>query len=162
MSLTGPLQRLFQDIFRNKPNESSILIYATCVCCAIEALGKFILGGSGTKQANFKAFAGRMHADIMSQCLGSKTYCDILWHYFRNGLAHGLAICHGGFEHQATYFSVKKVCGVDCLYIDPAHFNADFRNALAKYEKQLTAAPVSAPLRVAFERVFDDVFVYGR
>jgi hypothetical protein len=160
MSLTGPLQRVFKDISRSK-NESSVLIYATCVCCAIEAIGKFILGGSGNKHDNFKAFASRMHPNLMSQRIGTKTYCDILWHDFRNGLAHGLAICHGGFEHQATYFSIKQVCGVNCLYIDPAHFNADFRRALAQYEKDLTAARTGSPLISSFEKVFNDVFVHG-
>jgi hypothetical protein len=69
-------------------------------------------------------------------------------------LAHGLAICHGGFEHQPEYFVIKKVSGKECLYIDPKRFYNDFRSALGKLLKDIKKAQLTSDIHVNFTPLF--------
>ena len=161
MVLIKPLIDVFNGISK-APKQSSLLIFATSVCCAIEALGKFKEGLSKKNNQRFKGFLSYMNPDFKRRILFDKKYEKILWKYFRNGLAHGFAICHGGFEHQTNYFNVKQMNGIDVLMIDPKRFYLDFRSGLAEYLRNLRNAPPGDPLRDNFENVFQDVFINGK
>ncbi len=54
---------------------------------------------TGSDDLPLQAFLARyMHPDFQQKKLGADTYGDVLRKHFRNGLAHGFAVSHGGFE----------------------------------------------------------------
>ena len=57
MVLIKPLIDVFNGI-SNAPTQSSLLIFATSVCCAIKALGKF---KEGLSKKNYQRFGGCHH-----------------------------------------------------------------------------------------------------
>jgi len=162
MTLVKPLRHLYQGISKGD-KESAILLYGTCTCCAIEALGKFHNGGSGTgNEPKFKSFLhAYMHADYKNKRIDGTGYDRILWKFFRNGLAHGFAISHGGYEHGSQYFKTKNNAGKKTLIIDPKHFHDDFLKAVSQYIKDLKKAKPSDLIFINFNKVFNDVFIRG-
>jgi hypothetical protein len=88
----------------------------------------------------------------------------VLWEHFRNGLAHGFAVKHGGFQGHPSqpYFEVMPVCGVACLEINPTHFLADYEQAFDRYVADLRAPPPGDTIVANFETVFEKVFVRGQ
>ena len=159
--LTKPLDNIYRTVLRN-PKHSPILIFGTSICCAIEALGKYQTGGDKKKHENFYSFMSYLNRDYKKKTVDTLRYEEVLWKYLRNGLAHGLAICHGGFEHQNKYFSIKKINKRDCLMIDPKHFYNDFKLAINKYKKELSASNPSVDQKAKdFEKVFNDVLILG-
>lgn len=162
LTLIKPLKYVYRGVSRSS-QQSALLILATTICCAIEAMGKFYSGGSGNNHARFSKFLeGFMHSDFLNCDIQGTNYGDILRRYFRNGLAHGFAICHGGFEHQATYFSVKTNGKKQTLLIDPKTFLDDFLNGVKKYLDALQKASVTHKIAQDFEKVFKDVFIDGK
>lgn len=128
----------------------------------MEAIGKFRNGGAPGNAIRFYAFVDRyMHPDYDTKVVRGKKYKEILWKDYRNGLAHGFAVCHGGFEGIPNYFQVRTVAGQDALYINPDHFYQDFRSGIAKYLRELLAAGSTDPIRTNFDAVFQDVFIDG-
>ncbi len=162
MTLIKPLRNLYKGISKDK-KESAILLFGTCICCAIEALGKFHNGGSGHgNESKFKSFLhAYMHANFSTRVLDGAGYDRILWKFFRNGLAHGFAISHGGFEHGPQYFRERSIGGKKTLIIDPKHFHNDFKKAVSRYIKDLRKANSSDTIFINFEKIFDDVFIRG-
>ena len=164
--LTKPLDNIYRTVLRN-PKHSPILIFGTSICCAIEALGKYRTGGDKKKKENFYFFMNYLNRDYKRKKVDNLKYEKVLWKYFRNGLAHGLAICHGGFElehqHQKNnYFSIRKINERDCLMIHPKHFYNDFKLAINKYKKELLASnPSVDQIAKDFEKVFNDVLISG-
>jgi hypothetical protein len=162
LTLIKPIKYVYRGVSKSS-QQSALLILATSICCAIEALGKFYSGGRGNKHDNFREFLKKfMAAEYMRHSVDGMTYENILWKYFRNGLAHGFAICHGGFEHQTSYFSVKTCSGKRTLIIDPKNFLDDFLFGLRKYLSELRAASVGDTIAQDFEKVFKDVFIDGK
>lgn len=147
---------------RPGPQPSPLLVFATAVCCSMEAFGKFKNGGSGHNCTRFNAFVDAyMHSDYSTRTVGGKTYKEILWKHYRNGLAHGFAVSHGGFEVFPGYFQVRRIAGHDALMINPEHFYRDFRSGVAKYLRELKSAGPSDPIRLNFDKVFKAVFIDG-
>jgi len=163
LTLIKPIKYVYRGVSRSS-QQSALLIFATSACCAIEALGKFYSGGGrGFKHDYFREFLKKfMAADYMRRSIDGKTYEYILWNYFRNGLAHGFATCHGGFEHQTSYFSVKTSSSKRTLIIDPKNFLDDFLYGIKKYLSELRAASVEDTIAQNFEKVFKDVFIDGK
>src|SRR5204863_5181420 len=52
----NPLARILQTEIQPEPTSSATLIFGVAVCCAIEALGKFVNGGAGGNHDRFNAF----------------------------------------------------------------------------------------------------------
>jgi hypothetical protein len=163
LTLIKPLKYVYRGVSRSS-QQSALLILATIICCAIEAMGKFYIGGRGDNHSRFNGFLrGFMHSDFMSHSIQGMKYGDILWYYFRNGLAHGFAICHGGFEYQDSYFSVKINGLKETLLIDPKNFLDDFLNGVKKYLDALhKSSPTKDKVARDFEKVFKSVFIDGK
>jgi hypothetical protein len=163
LTLIKPLKYVYRGVSRSS-QQSALLILATTICCAIEAMGKFYTGGKGNNHSRFNEFLKEfMHSDFLSHNIQGMKYGDILWYYFRNGLAHGFAICHGGFEYQASYFSVKTNGPKQTLSIDPKIFLDDFLSGVKKYIGALQkASPTKDKIAQDFEKVFKNVFIDGK
>jgi mannosyltransferase OCH1-like enzyme len=126
-------------------------------------MGKFYNGGQGTKHAQFKAFIDKFMNSQFSTCtIQDMTYEKVLWKYFRNGLAHGFTICHGGFEHQATYFATKSTADRHILIIDPKSFLDDFLNGINEYLNALNKSSYGETIAQNFQKIFKDVFIDGK
>lgn len=106
----NPLRRILQseilpkdDAGNEIENSSALLIFGVAICCSIiESMGKFVNGGVGGNHDRFKAFLHKyMNPSFQTEKLADQTYGEILWLYFRNGLAHGFTVCHGGYEGNA-------------------------------------------------------------
>lgn len=161
----NPLRRIHAtEIIVHGEDSSALLIFGVSLCCAIEATGKFLTGGKGNNGNRFLAFVGRyMSPDFQVQTIVGTTNADVVWKHFRNGLAHGFAVCHGGFEGTASepYFQARTICGVACLEVNPTLFLNDFVAGVERYLFDLRAASPADPLRTSFDAVFKDVFVDG-
>lgn len=147
------------------PDSSALLIYGVSICAVIEATGKFATGGRGGNASRFDAFlCGYMSRDFQLQTFVGKSYGKILWTYFRNGLAHGFTVRHGGFEGNRgeSYFRIRRVAGKDILMVNPFLLYDDFVSGFERYLGSLHAAPTGGPLFRDFNRVFQDVFIKGK
>lgn len=148
---------------------SAILIFGVSLCCAIEATGKFLTGGrhkgSGANGRQFQEFLARyMTPEFQTGRLGNETYGTVLWKHFRNGLAHGFSVSHGGFEGnpEQPYFTVKDVVGTACLEINPSRLFADYAGGFERYLADLRGCPVGDRLFQDFDLVFELVFIRGK
>jgi len=163
--LLVPLEHMYRDLMKKGNRRSSpLLCFSTCICCAIEALGKFSTGKTGSNGAGtrFQAFVeGYMDPTFSTKTLNGKPYVKLLWTDFRNGLAHGFTIKQGGFEHCSSYFQEKPLDGFKKLEIDPTHFFEDFKKAISQYLKQLRAASPSDTLHKHFNKAFTDLYING-
>jgi hypothetical protein len=160
----NPLQRILATEITPTDDSSALLIFGMAACCAIEALGKFLEGGRGSNRHRFAAFVARyMTADFQQVQIASARNVEVVWKHFRNGLAHGFAVCHGGFEGHPSepYFRLATVCGQDCLELNPTRFFDDFRAGFERYLGDLRAAADGDRLRRDFDCVFEDVFING-
>ena len=160
----NPLRRILATEITPTPDSSALLIFGVSLCCVIEAAGKFLTGGRGGNQERFTAFVNQyMVADFQAVNIGGKRNVETVWKHFRNGLAHGFAVCHGGFEGEPSepYFKVATVSGQLCLKLNPTRFFEDFVAGFERYLADLRAASLGDPLRKDFDLVFEDVFIRG-
>jgi hypothetical protein len=163
----NPLHRILQSEILPKDAEgrqiedsSALLIFGVAICCSIESLGKFVSGGGAGNHNRFSAFLHKyMNPSYRTEELAGKTYGDILWVYFRNGLAHGFAVRHGGYEGNAggPYF----VPHGDILEINPTLLLDDLCNGFANYLLELRAEPGTGPVYENFDAVFTSIFING-
>lgn len=163
MVLLYPLRELFRSIEKRKKNSSTILCFGTCVCCAIEALGKFYTGrlNRGNSWDNFdKWIANYMDKDF-SKIFNGVQYKKLLWDDFRNGLAHGFTIKNGGYDFQTYYFEVKLVGGVNQMEIHPKLFYQDFLSGFNLYLTDLENALISDSIYLKFDHAFNGIFILG-
>ena len=163
--LLVPLEQIHRDLLKGKKRSSPLLCFSTCICCAIEALGKFLTGESGRNGAGdrFKVFVKKfMDPRFSTNTLDGKQYIDLLWDHFRNGLAHGFTIKHGGFEGHGNYFQERPINnGVKQLEIDPTKFFEDFKRAISQYLKELRTSSPTDAIRTRFDKVFEDLYIKG-
>lgn len=158
-----PLRRLL-DTEILVPESSAILIFGVSLCCAIEATGKFLVGLHATSTLRFETFVkDYMSREFDTTLSSGTTYRALLWKHFRNGIAHGFAVKHGGFEGNPSdpYFAVKRIAGHDCLEINPSRLYDDYVHGFDKYLAALRAAAKTDPILVAFNEVFESVFIRG-
>jgi len=163
----NPLHRILQreilprDAAGNRIEDSSaLLIFGIAICCSIEALGKFVNGGARGNQRRFEAFLhSYMNPGFQTEELAGNTYGEMLWRYFRNGLAHGFAVCHGGYEGNADEPYFRPRDGV--LTINPASLLEDLCCGFDRYLGDLRSASDADQLYQKFNAVFTSVFVNG-
>ena len=140
---------------------SALLIYAVAVCCTIESLGRFLNPGTPYNSDRFKAFLHKyMNKAFQSKALNGVPYGQILWKSFRNGLAHGFAVSHGGFEgiRGDPYFAVKG----SILEINPSCLQDDLEQGFAGYLSDLRKTSGTGALFGNCDKVFTDVFIKGK
>jgi hypothetical protein len=155
------LERILATEIEPTAESSALLIFGVSLCCAVEAAGRFLTGGD---EFPLQAFLARyMHPDFQQKKLGADTYGDVRRKHFRNGLAHGVAVSHGGFEGAPgqDYFRVRTVAGIDTLEINPTSLFDDFAVGFESYAADLRKAAPGDALLVAFDRVFTRVFIDG-
>jgi hypothetical protein len=157
----NPLRLIVETQITADPTSSALLIFGVSLCCAIEAMGKFVVGNK-PHDARFDAFiSGYMSPVLKTGTMGQDTYADVLRKHFRNGLTHGFAVCHGGFEggHGNPYFVVNRVGGYESLSVNPAMLFDDFVQGVEEYIGELRAGD---PKVAMFDTMFDDVFIKGK
>jgi hypothetical protein len=165
MTVLLPLRRMCRDDKLGWNRESPLLCFGTCICCAIEAMGKFLTGqlADGNSAKNFKAFVvDYMSQDWRVKHLASTPYVDILWKSFRNGLAHGFTIKQGGFERSSSYFQVKTIGAVQLLEVDPDSLLRDFENGVRHFIANLNRVPPADRAYQQFHNAFHGIFVLGK
>lgn len=161
----NPLRRILNtEIIVAGEDSSALLIFGLSLCCAIEATGKFLLGPKSGNAARFDKFVnGYMSPDYAAKTFAGMTYGKALRDHFRNGLAHGFAVCHGGFEGNPGqgYFEVRTIAGVPALEINPTALYEDFASGFEAYLRDLRAAAPTDPIFITFNDVFEEVFIRG-
>jgi len=165
--IISPINRLLNETNEvvGRSDSSALLIIAVSLCCAIEATGKFLNGSIGNNQDRFKEFLKKyMSPDFQSKFHDTMSYGDCLWKYFRNGIAHGFAVSHGGFEGNTgqPYFNIKNIDSYVCLMINPFELFNDFKNGFNNYLTNLREANDSDNILINFIKIFDKVFIEGR
>ncbi len=148
--LVGPLDDLKpHHRGRTEADLSKLLVFGTVLFDGLEALGGFYCGRRGSDRT-FKEFV----KDFMDPIYGPHT--AELREDFRNGLAHGFAVKHGGFE-----FLVGQSLRVDQqrgVQIDPDSLLRDFKRALRAYFRRLRVDGQNSSVGRAFQTRFREVF----
>ena len=163
----NPLRRILQTEILPKDaagnaivDSSALLIFGVAVCCSIESLGKFVTGGLVGSHNRFVAFLHNyMDSRFQTERLAGKTYGEILWSSFRNGLAHGFTVCHGGYQGNAGDPYFDKSSGV--LEINPTMLLDDLCNGFYKYLSELRAISFADQVYANFNATFTAVFING-
>jgi hypothetical protein len=161
----NPLRRVLEnEILQAGGQSSALLIFAVSICCAIEAAGFFLIARPSDNKQRFDAFLAKyMSPEFQTGKVGKLTYGEILRRHFRNGLAPGFAVCHGGFEglKPGPYFMVRKIAGHDCLEINPTLFLDDYVAGVERYLADLRSANSGNALLLKLNEVFEEVFIRG-
>ncbi len=164
--ILNPLHEMHESMMEEKKDCSPLLCFGNCICCSIEAFGKFYTGRTerGISGANFRKFIEKyMDKEFFLKEFKGKKYVDLLWDDFRNGIAHGFVIKSGGFEHhQPKYFQIKKIGGRDELEIDTQSFYKDFLNGVRKYINDLKKSGVTDDIFKNFNIAFTDLYIRGK
>jgi hypothetical protein len=160
-----PLAHILDTQITADPDSSALLIAGVSLCSAIEATGKFITGTTTPKgkpilnNLRFERFVtDYMSPDLIHKSIGRRSYATIIWQDFRNGLAHGFAVCKGGFNGNRgePYFGVNPD---GSLNVNPAVFFDDFVQGFGRYVADIRAG---SPKVSTFEDVFESVFILGQ
>jgi hypothetical protein len=142
-------------------NYSSMLIVGMTACCGIEALGRFSLGTPSSNGDRFRHFATNYLSPDLQTAFGPITRMEVLWSSFRNGIAHGFVVAHGGFEENGgAYFAVKDYAGYDVLQVSPTRLIADIETGFAKFIADLRADCPGGRF-LTFDAEFTQVFIDG-
>lgn len=161
-----PLRRIVDnEIHQAAIGSTALLIFGVSLCCAVEATGKFVCGGTNGARVRFDAFVAKyMAADFTTKTIGNQTYGDILWTTFRNGLAHGFTVLNDGFEGSLTdpYFAEKTGAARNRLYINPYRLFDDYVAGFDQYLNHLRADQPNGQLFADFNKMFDLVFIQGK
>jgi len=164
--ILNPLHEMHESMMEEKKDCSPLLCFGNCICCSIEAFGKFYTGRTerGNSRANFRKFIEKyMDKEFFLKEFKGKKYADLLWDDFRNGIAHGFVIKSGGFEHhQPKYFQIKKIGGRDELEIDTQSFYKDFLNGVRKYLNDLKKSGVTDDIFKNFNIAFTNLYIRGK
>jgi hypothetical protein len=162
--ILGPLEDMLADVAEPDSPNDSLLCFATCLCCGIEALGAFWTGNyqSGNAESNFRAFVSAHMDSRYSRQFGKRTYLDVLWTDFRNGLAHGFTTRSGSFQEQRNYFSVGKIKDSTYLTLNHRLLLEDFDHAAKSMIHTLRHSAETSSRYRNFHHTFDAVFVQGQ
>jgi hypothetical protein len=164
--ILNPLREMYTSIMKQKKNCSPLLCFGNCICCSMEAFGKFYTARTqtGFSGKNFKDFIKKyMDNEFFTGTFNGKRFVDLLWDDFRNGIAHGFVIKSGGFEHnQPKYFQIKNIKGKNELEIDLKHFYKDFLDGIKKYINDLRKSRITDPIFKNFDKTFIDLYIKGK
>ena len=120
-----------------------------------EALGSFLTPLSSHNKDNFYAFISAYMNSWDLRVPNSPYQIDylpeILWKYFRNGIAHGFAIRRGGIYNEADPTKWRVV--ESRLEIGPNAFFKDFSTGVASFFLE-----VNTIHRASFLRRFQEVY----
>ena len=164
----NPLKKILETQILGSQDSSALLIAGVSLLSAIDATGMFITGikdSAGKKVQNnvrFKRFiAEYMSDELRNGTMGPTPLPTVLWEHFRNGLTHGFAVRHGGFEGNPgqPYFDIKGSSTQPYLSVNPSRLYEDFVGGFGRYISDLRT--VAHPRRVTFEGVFEAVFIRG-
>jgi hypothetical protein len=120
---------------RHNRNAAVLILWGNSLMCAMEALGHFLtpslVSNAQAFQTFVTAFMDHSWRDRpQSPPTGVDSYSRWLWHSFRNGLAHGAYVKHGGFEKlNGRLFIESPTSG---LRVDPWALDIDFRGGFKK------------------------------
>jgi hypothetical protein len=162
--LLGPLEDMLAEVLEpNSPNDT-LLCFATCLCCGIEALGAFWTGNyqRGNSEKNFRAFVTAHMDSRYSRRFRQRTYLDVLWNDFRNGLAHGFTARSGTFQEQRNYFRVDTIKDDTYLILNHRLLFEDFDHAAKSMVHTLRQSQETSSRYQNFHRTFDAIFVQGQ
>src|ERR1019366_1558831 len=135
-----PLNELMKKTAGEPEDCSSLLIIGMTACCGIEAMGRFAFGSAPANNKRFKDFAAGYLDPVLQQHVFGKPVTTYLWDNFRNGLAHGFAVCHGGFEgDKSNYYAVRNYAGYDVIQVSPGCLVDDVANGFQKFIAVLRA-----------------------
>ena len=163
-TVIAPLRRMVAGIRQGTKAENPLLCFGTCLCCAIEALGKFQTGKlpRGNSGSNFRAFVQTyMDPRWNTEQFAGRAYVDHLWNAFRNGLAHGFVVKQGGFALGRTYFRIHSTAGVSQLEICPSRLLSDFTRGISGFVKRLSSSPRTSLDYKHFHAAFDGLYIQG-
>ena len=135
-----PLRRVFdtnsivyRELKSEEPPFRSFLIASFSILLnGVEALGSFLPPLKSTKRENrdnfvafIKTYMRRWDINVAGTRYQTNYLPDILWRYFRNGIAHGFVIKGGGIDYDAdaTQYLVRPK---GYLEIGPLAFFSDF------------------------------------
>ncbi len=169
MVVINPLDRILNNEIHVAPDSSALLIFGVAICSAIEASGKFRIGclqsGSGANNKRFQSFLKHyMSEEYQTQMIDGNTYGNVLWKHFRNGLAHGFSVCHGGFDGNRgePYFKVRQITNQISLLVNPYLLFSDYSDGLGRYLSELRGSQPTDQLSTDFDKVFNAVFINGQ
>jgi len=162
MILLNPLKLMYKEIMKENKRCSPLLCFGNCICCSIEAFGKFYTGRTQGQNSgkNFRGFIKQyMDSSYFIQRYNSEKYVNILWEDFRNGIAHGFAIKRGGFQHNLkSYFQIIN----KQLEIEPTLFYHDFLRGVKKYIEDLESSQDTDKIYRNFNKTFTDIYIRGK
>lgn len=147
---------------RHSRDAQVLILWGNSLMCAIEALGHFLTSSLVTNAQAFHsfvtAFMDRSWRDRpLNPPPGVDSYSRWLWHSFRNGLAHGAYVKHGGFEKLGDRLFVESPTAG--LRVDPWALDIDFRGAFKKM-LQTVSQPENYFHNTFIER-FDYTYIKG-
>ena len=167
-TVLAPLRKIKdEDIQPAGVSSSALLVFSVSICCAIEAMGKYLCGATKSSgilnNERFKCFVRKyMNSDYNTETLDAKLYSDYLWDDFRNALAHGFAIARGKFEQSGNqdYF-VKSTdsMGHYVLSLNWDKLFSDFERACKHYFNDVRKANGVAKIVTDFKAVFREVCI---
>jgi RimJ/RimL family protein N-acetyltransferase len=155
----NPLERILATEIQPTDDSSALLIFGVSLCCAIEATSEFLQRNGG-----LLPFLKRyMSPEYQKRYLGKRTFGDVLRTHFRNGLAHGFSIRHGGFEGASgqNYFKIEPICGIDSLELNPFAFFDDYAVGFERYLADVLRAKPTSAVYKAFHQAFESIFING-
>lgn len=89
----------------DSPPSSFVIAAFSVLLNGIEALGSFLTPPGSTKRTNFYAFIENYmkawDTRVPQSPYPTDKLKEILWKYFRNGIAHGFCITGGGIDNEA-------------------------------------------------------------
>jgi hypothetical protein len=165
-----PIERLFtakspayRELNSTKPDDlparSFVIASFSLLLNGIEALGSFLTPkGAGNKQ-RFYAFIDK-YMKPWGAATPMGTLKAILWDHFRNGIAHGFCIEHGGIDNEADippgWRVVRDGSGMKTyLEIGPNAFFRDFRMGVDLFFEEVKTDPIH---RTAFLSRLQEVY----
>ena len=139
----------------NSPDMSFFLLGTTVLCCAIEAVGEFLLGG-GDPGDRFKTFL-RAYLPQWSRKTKKRTILpDWMWKHLRNALAHAGAISRGGMVYLGSRRFRERMKGRVEVHTEILY--QDFKKAFSRYLADVAAQKDRSQV-VNFERRFKEIFI---
>lgn len=162
-TVIAPLRKIKNEHIQpaGQENSSALLIFSVSICCAIEAMGKYLAPTSRNNE-RFKCFVKKYMDTGYDTQLNGKSYAEYLWKDFRNGLAHGFAIARGKFEQRGDeeYF-VESTDGMGhpVLSLNWDKLFDDFEKGCKRYFGDVRAADCNSSIVKDFKKAFREVCI---
>jgi len=138
------------------PPMTPMLMTMSLLMNGIEALGSFLTTATGNKQG-FEEFMNRYMPDwtvtITAPYHGTHRLSDILWKFYRNGLAHSFAILRAGIDDVPG--TDKYMISDNVLQIDGWKFFPDLQHA---FNQMFQDARTDNHIRTVLLGRFNDIY----